>query len=95
MNFIEKFFTTIQQPKIYIHTPDPAISESVQQTLFKLGYHWIEQNNSPKYTSNKYVVVYRNHTSLFTNDYDDSDACTIEASVFSGMANSLTLKKLH
>lgn len=29
MNFIEKFFTTIQQPKIYIHTPDPAISEYI------------------------------------------------------------------
>lgn len=95
MNFIEKFFTTIQQPKIYIHTPDPAISENIQNTLFKLGYHWIGQAKSPKYTSNKYVVVYKNHTSLFTNDYDDNDACTIEASVFSGMANSSTLKKLH
>lgn len=94
MNFIENFFTTIRQPKIYIHTPNPAISANVQKTLFKLGYHWIGQDNRPKYTSNKYVVVYKNHTNLYTNDYDD-DACTIEASVFSGMANSFTLKKLH
>lgn len=95
MNVIENFFTTIQQPKIYIHTPDPAISENVQNILFKLGYHWLGQSTSPKYTSNKYVVVYRNCTDLYTNDYDDSDACTIEASVFFRMANSSTLKKLH
>lgn len=95
MNAIENFFTTIRQPKIYIHTPDPAISENVQHTLFKLGYHWIGQAKNPKYTYNKYVVVYRNQTNLFTNDYDDNDACTIEASVFFRMANSSTLKKLH
>lgn len=95
MNFIEKFFTTIQQPKIYIHTPDPAISKNVQHTLFKLGYHWLGPANSPKFTSNKYVVVYRNSTNLFTNDCDDVDAYTIEASVFFEMANSFTLKKLH
>lgn len=95
MNFIEKFFTTIQQPKIYIHTPYPAISENVQHMLFKLGYHWIGQATRPKYTDNKYVVVYRNCTGLYTNDYDDDDACTIEASVFFRMANSSTLKKLH
>lgn len=95
MNFIEKFFTTIEQPKIYIHTPYPAISENVQNTLFKLGYHWLDQSTSPKYTSNKYVVVYSDCTNLYTNDYDDSDACTIEASVFFRMANPSMLKKLH
>lgn len=95
MNFIEKFFTTIRQPKIYIHTPYPSISENVQHMLFKLGYHWLDQCTSPKYTSNKYVVVYRDCTDLYTNNYDDSDACTIEASVFFGMANPSTLKKLH
>ena len=95
MNFIEKFFTTIQQLKIYIHTPDPAISENVQNILFKLGYHWVGQSTSPKYTSNKYVVIYKNFTGLYTSDYDDSDACTIEASVFFRMTNSSTLKKLH
>lgn len=95
MNFIEKFFTTIRQPKIYIHTPYPATSENVQHTLYKLGYHWIDQCTSPKYTSNKYVVVYRNCTNLYANDHDDSDTCTIEASVFFRMANSSTLKKLH
>lgn len=95
MNFIEKFFTTIQQPKIYIHTPDPTISENVQNILFKLGYHWLDRSTRPKFTSNKYVVLYRNSTSLFTNDYDDVDAYTIEASVFFEMANSFTLKKLH
>lgn len=95
MNFIEKFFTTIQQPKIYIHTPYPATSENVQNVLFNLGYHWIGPAKRPKYTSNKYVVVYRDCTDLYTNDYDDSDACTIEASVFFIMANSSTLKKLH
>lgn len=95
MNFIEKFFTTIQQPKIYIHTPDPAISESVQQTLFKLGYHWIEQSTIPNFTSNNYVVLYRNSIGLLTNDYDDVNAYTIDASVFFEMANSYTLKKLH
>ena len=97
MNFIEKFFTTIQQPKIYIHTPNPTISEDVQNVLFNLGYgyHWIEQNNSPKYTYNRYVVVYRDTPNLYTNDHDDNDACTIEASIFFIMANSSTLKKLH
>lgn len=95
MNFIENFFTTIQQSKIYIHTPNRTISEDIQKLLFSLGYYWIERNNNPKYTYNKYVVVYRNQANLFTNDYDDSDACTIEASVFFRMANSLHLKKLH
>ena len=95
MNFIENFFTTIQQPKIYIHTPYPAISVNVQNILFKLGYHWLDQSTSPKYESNKYVVVYRDCTNLYTNDYDDVDAYTIEADVFFRMANSSTLKKLH
>lgn len=95
MNTIENFFTTIQQSKIYVHTPNPAISANVQKTLFKLGYHWIGQDSRPKYTSNKYVVVYEKHTSLFTNHDDDVDAYTIEADVFFRMANSSTLKKLH
>lgn len=95
MNFIEKFFTTIRQPKIYVYTPYPAISENVQNILFKLGYHWAGQSTSPKFTSNNYVVVYRDCTDLYTNNYDDSDAYTIEASVFFRMANPSTLKKLH
>lgn len=95
MNVIENFFTTIWQPKIYIHTPYPAISENVQNILFKLGYHWLDQSTSLKYTSNKYVVVYRDYTDLRTNGYGDSDACTIEASVFFRITNSSTLKKLH
>ena len=95
MNFIENFFTTIQQPKIYIHTPYPAISANVQNILFKLGYHWLGQSTSPKYASNKYVVVYRNCTNLYTNDCDDVDAYTIEASTFFKIAKHSTLKKLH
>lgn len=95
MNAIENFFTTIQQSKIYIHTSNPTISEDVQKLLFSLGYHWIDRNNNPKYTYNKYVVVYRNAPSLFTNNYDDSDAHIIEASIFFKIAKSLHLKKLH
>lgn len=96
MNFIEKFFATIQQPKIYVHTPDPAISENVQYTLFKLGYHWLERNNAPKYTRNNFVVIYRNQANLFTNDYDDTEAYTIEASTFFKIATKHSmLKKLH
>lgn len=95
MNAIESFFTTIRQPKIYVYTPNPIISEDVQNVLFNLGYRWIEQNNSPKYTYNRYVVVYRGTPSLSTNDCDDVDAYTIEASVFFKIAKSLHLKKLH
>lgn len=95
MNTIERFFTTIQQYKIYVHTPNPTISEDVQRLLFSLGYHWIDRNNDPKYTYNRYVVVYRNQANLFTNDYDDTEAYTIEASIFFKVAKHSTLKKLH
>lgn len=95
MNFIENFFTTIQQPKIYVYTPNPTISEDVQNLLFSLGYHWIERNNNHKYTYNRFVVVYRNQANLFTNDYDDTEAYTIEASTFFKIAKHSTLKKLH
>ena len=92
MNTIENFFTTIQQSKIYIRTPNPTISEDVQKLLFSLGYHWIGRNINPKYTYNKYVVVYRNQPNLFTNNYDDTDAYFMEASIFFKIAKSLHLK---
>lgn len=95
MNVIENFFTTIRQPKIYVYTPNPTISEDVQRLLFSLGYHWIDQNNEPKYTYNRYVVIYRDTPSLYTNDYDDNDAHTIKASIFFKVSKSLHLKKLH
>ena len=95
MNAIEHLFTRIHEPKIYIYTPNPTISEDVQKALFKLGYHWLERNNAPKYTCNNFVVVYRNQTNLFTNDYDDTEAYTIEASTFFKIAKHSTLKKLH
>ena len=95
MNVIENFFTTIQHSKIYIYTPNPTISEDVQNLLFSLGYHWIERNNNPKHTYNRFVVVYRNQANLFTNDYGDTEAYTIEASTFFKVAKHSTFKKLH
>lgn len=95
MNVIENFFTTIQQPKIYVHTPNPTISENVQNVLFNLGYHWIGHATRHKCTYNKYLVVYRNCANLYSNDYDDIEAYTIEASTFFKIAKHSTLKKLH